>query len=70
MQARAGWALCSVDGDHVAMCIIVIDQAGPMLVSIREGQIGPGPRSAALNSHEPEHRKTSGTPLPFLPIRR
>ena len=57
-------------GTNVSTCSIVSEQAGPMLVSIREGQIGPGPMSAALNSHEPEHRKTSGTPLPFLPIRR
>ena len=57
-------------GANVSTCSIVSEQAGPMLVSIREGQIGPGQMSAALNSHKPEHRKTSGTPLPFLPIRR
>ena len=30
-------------GTNVSACSIVSEQAGPMLVSIREGQIGPGP---------------------------
>ena len=57
-------------GTNVSMCSIVSEQADPMLVSIREDQIGPGTMHATLTWHEPDFDRTCGTPLPFLPIRR